>query len=1407
MSTLVPQLIVDRDRQGQRSGVVTGAAVFADISGFTILTERLMAHGKEGAEELARTLRFYFTPLVGAVEAAGGMITGFAGDAFTAVFPGGETEGGAEAGAAVRAALAMQVFFAENSTYTTRYGEFAFSMKAGVAWGESRWHIVDATPDAASFFFAGPAIDGCAAAEHHCERGQVVVDEGIRARLAGGIAWEPVGENVFRVLEDPPSFLPPQAGRGKAGDGAAPELQDNGYSATQTRIGLTSGETRFLPADIASVPIEGEFRIVSSVFAAFTTPGDLPAFIAQAHRAALKLGGTFTRADFGDKGGNILVFFGAPTTHENDASRALDYALALCGELPAGAQLRAGVTHDVRYVGFNGGGNRLELACLGRATNLAARMMMKAPWGEVWCCPKVSEQAQRTHELRPAGAHPFKGFDAPLEVFRLERAQTRQIRVFRSARFVGREAELGQLSAHVEPVFAGRFAGLVYVDGEAGAGKSFLVDNFRRALAEGRGEKAFTWIDAPCDATLRASLNPFAWALRDQLKMATGKSASERRAAFDRLLDDLIVRLALKGRKIRAEVERLRSVLGALLDLRWEGSLYEQLDPRLRYENTLIAVRVWLEAMASVRPVIVHLEDAHLADEDTAEAIARIVKSARNTGASLALVCTCRFAAGGERFRFAIESECESETEGGEDADRGAGDGEAERGADAPAVELRGLSAEAVRALAEAQLGEPVAPSLAALVMERANGNPLFAEQIVVYLRDRELLSKTAEGWVATAGEDAVPDDVSTLLVARLDRLPAEVKRVAESAAVLGREFGAEVLAAMVGSRAEVSGALHVGTLERVWSETSPGRFLFSHVLLRDAAYDMQARARLRRLHGRAGQAFEEAYAEDLGSVLGELAHHFEKAEQRDKAVLYLGRAGDAARDAYRNADALGYYDRLAAWLPRSEAAWSDCAMKLGGVRELVGRWAEAEADYRAALTAALEAGERLRAARAGAALGNLLGARGDTEQGLEELERALFALPEDDGDVAPRIQALDYKAALLFRCGRVDEAERIWRGILRDRQAALTALIAADIISHLAVVEQTRGSFCEAKALYRTALARLERADDKRRTANILANMTGIHWALGEKRESAELGEQVSRLYREIGDRQRECTFAINMGVALINAERLEDANGLLVSALEAAQDIGDRRLEANALLRLGNLSFLGGELEEADAFAARSIAAAGALGERSLAAEATRLRAQVRQETRCFDEARNLFGQAVLAQSQLGERDQAAATLRMAGAMEVACGNLASALSLLDRSVSLQREVGSPQDEARTLYYSVRARRWQGRDPRDLAPDIDAAEALARDLGERADIALCLCERGHLLLMARQDPAHLLSEASRVLGTVGTPVDRSEVAAACLALAAAASAVEEGRELVRGEAADQLPEGLRIWLENRGS
>jgi hypothetical protein len=236
----------------------------------------------------------------------------------------------------------------------------------------------------------------------------------------------------------------------------------------------------FLPEEVLGQSLKGEFRQVVNLFIEIPVDPTDEKFVAPFMESVFVLqeryGGFFLRPEMGDKGFTLLIFWGAPTSHENDIDRALNFLLDLRERTRL--KFRAGVTYRMAYAGFMGADLREEYTAYGMGVNLASRMMKGAESGEVWLDEEIWRRAQRHFSTREIGELPFKGFTNRLKVFVLEGRKGFTETAYKGE-FVGREQESRRLLEFLEPLTRGEFAGLVLIKGEAGIGKSRLVHSVR----------------------------------------------------------------------------------------------------------------------------------------------------------------------------------------------------------------------------------------------------------------------------------------------------------------------------------------------------------------------------------------------------------------------------------------------------------------------------------------------------------------------------------------------------------------------------------------------------------------------------------------------------------------------------------------------------------------------------------------------------------------------------------------------------------------------------------------------------------------------------------------------------------------------------------------------------------------
>lgn len=1210
---LVPRMILENLEAGQERGRFLAATLFTDLSGFTLATERLMVHGPHGAEVLAEMMRGIFGPLVHTIFARGGFVSNFAGDAFTAVFPVSAEETLADA--AWRAAVSgweIQQHMLANPQQTTPYGAFDFTIKTGVGAGEVEWGILQAEDQQrATFYFRGTAVTDCVDAEQRAKAGELVLSAAVIGLIDKQVQSIPMGQcaQVICLLDAPPAARP------------IPLLEP----------APAASMARFFPTSLLTQERSGEFRQILYLFISLQGAPEhqeMAHFAAHLFRLQAQYGGLLNRIDFGDKGCHLLLFWGTPVSHENDIGRALNFILDLRQE--CAIPLRAGITYRIAHAGFIGSDLYEEFTCYGRGVNLAARLMTAADWDHLWLDNEVAQRARSQFQVDFVGERTFKGFAAAQPVYVLSGRREDTPQPFYQSAFLGREAEMAQLERATRPLWDGRSAGIVTIVGEAGMGKSRLAYEFLRSpLIANRCQV----LRCQTDEILRDSLNPFRYALRLYMGQSTAQEEMANHHRFDHTLDALIA--TTPEADLRGDLERTRPFLAALVGLHRQDALITQMEPELRAENTLIAIKSLFKAESLRQPLIIWLEDAHWLDADSRAFLARLT---RNVEAyPLLLLVTSRIEPAADWFEAAAPQQV---------------------------IHLRPLDKANVLTLAQSLLGAQSAATTTQLLAERADGNPYFAEQMALYLREQPPATRMGQEKRALPQSPEaltpLPADIRTVLTARLDRLAPEMKRVVQRAAVLGREFDPQVLAQMLPNRPAVGGQLERGTREAIWFPVGDGRYLFKHALLRDAAYEMQLHSSLRLLHRDAARAYEAVL--QATPNYGQIAYHYDKGEVVVKALDYYEKAADEAKANYQNEAALAHYGRALRLAPAGEEARR---FRLLLNREEIYQWLGSREEQQQDLQQLSEIvtgqadGRQAEVALRQAAFALVTG---DYELAQAEANRAVN-LAVEAGDPLVEMRAYGRLGRILWQQGRPQDAEPILNQALRLARNHQSQLEEAQCLYDLGITYQYQGDLesarnytLQAQAVYRT----LAHRQGEIRCLNLI----GLdYYAQGNYSASQSHYEQALQLCQEIGWRYAETAILVNLGNNFFDLGCYDISEGYHKQVLLISRETGNREMESVSLDTLGLIAHEQGHYTVARHYYEQALAIGRVINnERSIGYGLTHL------------------GYTL---AELGELDNAAATLEQALALRRRLGSEAGVIDALG-GLALTAAVGNVPDEA---------------------------------------------------------------------------------------------------------------------------
>jgi class 3 adenylate cyclase/predicted ATPase len=582
-------------------------------------------------------------------------------------------------------------------------------------------------------------------------------------------------------------------------------------------------------------------------------------------------------------GDGVLVYFGYPEAHEDDAERAVRAGLELIAAVialktPVALQTRVGIATGLVVVGdlMTGSGEAHERGIVGETPNLAARLQGTAEPNTVVIAEATRRLLGNLFELKDLGARDLKGVAEPLRAWVALRASTVESR-FEALHaagltaLVGREEEIELLRRRWSRAKSGN-GQVVLISGEPGIGKSRLT----AALLERLAPEQHTRLRYFCSPQHTDSAF---YPIIGQMERAAGLLHDD---APQQKLDKLDALLAQASTSIQ-DAALIAEMLSLPNDGRYPAF---ELTPQQRRQKTLEALTAQMETLSRQKPVLMIFEDAQWADPTSLEAFGRVVDRIRTLKVLLLVTFRPEFDAPwiGRPYVTTLTINRMAEHEASAMIDRVVGDSQ--------------LSA-----------------SIRQDIIERTDGIPLFVEEMTKAVLEAGSETAAARAIAAVPSPTlAVPASLYASLMARLDRLGGPAKELAQIAAVIGREFSHALLASVVRQpETELNSALDrliaAGLLFRR-ALPPHATYLFKHALVQDAAYGTLLRETRRQLHGRIAKALENHFPGTVETQPELIAHHCAQAGLNSKAIEYLGMAGRRAIERSSNPEAIGHLKR-----------------------------------------------------------------------------------------------------------------------------------------------------------------------------------------------------------------------------------------------------------------------------------------------------------------------------------------------------------------------------------------------------------------------------------------------------------------------------------------------------------------
>ena len=804
-------------------------------------------------------------------------------------------------------------------------------------------------------------------------------------------------------------------------------------------------------------------------------------------------------------GDGVVAVFGAPIAYGNDAERAVRAALELHRET---AQLRDGTGNALRlHIGLASGevvaavisgGKQAKYAVTGDTVNLAARLDALAQSGQTLISDALHGTVSRLVDAEALGEVAIKGFDKPVRAWSVR--DLRPTGVEHRA-FVGRHNEMRQLRGALDAVLESRAGMTICVRGEPGIGKTRLIDELR-SEAMTRGYACHT--GHVLDFGVRKGQDAVPIILGGLLGVPAPGDEPARRSAVER---------GLREGLIGADQQVL---INDLLDVVQPSSMqpvFDAMDNATRIQRTGEAVAAVLKRAAAQLPRLVVIEDVHWASHASLRHLAQLTVATREV--PVVLVMTSRIEGD------PLDKVWRAST----------------RGTPLMTIDLGPLRPDEARLLAGGFID--ASNRFAASCIERAEGNPLFLEQLLRNVQE----SETAH----------IPPTIQSLVLARMDRLQLRDKQALQAAAIVGKRFGVAAVRFLIGDPDYSCDALVACDLVR----PAAGDYLFAHALIQEGVYSSLLHSKKRELHSKAAEWFGEQE-----SILR--AEHLDRAGDPAAAQAYLAAATDqAGRSRYDSA--LLLCDR-GAQLTSSQGLRCALSLLRGDVLRELGRSQDSIDAFQAAVALAEDDAQHCRAWM-GVAAGNRV--TGDFATAMDALNQA-EPIADRLGLVADSSRIRHTRGNLYFAQGKVSECHAEHQAALAFAREIGDAECEARALSGLGDAQYAQGRMLTALGHFRSCVELSEQAGlvsvavpNRVMAGHCLLYKNEVDSALSEVRAACDTANKAGLVQSEIFA-QESLTFLLMM------AGRYGEAEQAGARCLSLARPAGARRYESTVLYAL---------------------------------------------------------------------------------------------------------------------------------------------------------------------------------------------------------------------------------------------
>lgn len=823
-------------------------------------------------------------------------------------------------------------------------------------------------------------------------------------------------------------------------------------------------------------------------------------------------------------GDEIMAMFGAPLSYEDHAERALRASLEMMSEMAAYNEahettldLHMGINTGIVVTGMIGSSTHQQYGVTGDTVNLAARLKQASSRGEIFVGDETFRLSNRFFDFTALPPLEVKGKSEPQKVYQLLGEKINRVDRWgeRASSLIGREEEIHQLKLAISALKEGRGSRMAVI-GDAGIGKSRLVAECKKWAP-----RTIRWVEGRSLSYARET--SFLPVLEILHKLLGLKPSMPPQKIKQLLVKDLVKR--------KMPVEESAPFLLHLMKL----PLSKEEEEAIRYlpvptlnQKINATFRQYVEVRALATPIVLVWEDLHWSDP----ASLRLIESILNIPDEIPLLLLLVFRPVKGEGIWSLHERAKEQC-----------------GERYQVLTLSGLSKEKSALLTQQltntkNLSAPVAQ----LIFSRTEGNPFFVEELTRSLFDQGALYLENNQVKATQHIETIdiPHTLQGVIASRIDQLEPDNKMVLQTASILGRIFHRPILDQLLNNSApfhkETDKALseltqHEFLRKRKLENAQPEEYIFKHAFTYDVAYNSLLLSQRARLHRLAGEMYESMAGDTPEEFAATIAYHYERTNNKAKAIYFLDMAGDLAKNNRINEEAISFYQRAIEQLQilkgspkttkKHHAKEAGLFEKLGDIQELNGRHPDSRQSFEKALTLT-EKNEKMDRARLLGKIGVSCNSARQVGQAFEKFNEAQEILLQEKDTDNPQWWNEWFKlqldrAFLLYWMGKCEEME------------AMLKKLSPDIDAHGSPQQKVR--------LYQ--------------------NLTMAGWRKQKLRiddQTMEYARTMMVHSKEFDDVRIFALSAFTYGCALLWHDDLEESTEALTEAVAIAERLGDK-------------------------------------------------------------------------------------------------------------------------------------------------------------------------------------------------------------------------------------------------------